>query len=211
MNRVSSSVAGSGCLNLYQSNLKSPPGDVESDFDRVVRLYKSPGGVLIGWLEDDANKRGHDFKELAEALGVTMGYMLQLQRGIRRVQDITHDFCASCATYLGVPTIAVKLVAGVIRVTDFLNPAQTEEEVIERAIRKMQDDPVIRQAVPMDLTAMPLDAKKALVLMYTETSMQDVLGLSELPSIVHWCQKAAVLHDERQRDLMARNEEVPAG
>lgn len=211
MTTVSGSHVGGRCLNLYQSNLKSPPADVESDFDRVERLYKSPGGVLIGWLEDDANMRGHDFKEMAEALGVTMGYMLQLQRGIRRVQDITHEFCAACATYLGVPTIAVKIVAGVVRTTDFLNPAQTEEEVIERAIRKMQDDPVIRQAVPMDLTAMPLDAKKALVLMYTETSTQDVLGLSELPAIVHWCQKAAALHDSRQRELMAGNREDSAG
>lgn len=211
MTKVSSSVAGAGCLNLYQSYFKAPPVGVESDFDRVERLYKSPGGALIGWLEDDAQKRGHDLKELAEALGVTMGYLLQLQRGIRRVQDITHEFCAACATYLGVPTIAVKLVAGVVRTSDFLHPAQTEEEAIERAIRKMQDDPVIRQAVPMDLTAMPLDAKKALVLMYTETSTQDVLGLSELPSIVHWCQKAAVLHDSRQRDLMAGNEADSAG
>src|SRR5665647_2249088 len=126
MNKVSGSAAGSRCLNMFQGDFKPAP-EGESDFDRVERLYNLPGGPLIGWLEDDANKRGHDFKELAEALGVTMGYMLQLQRGIRRVQDITHEFCAACAAYLGVPTIAVKLVAGVVRTSDFLHPAQTEE------------------------------------------------------------------------------------
>ena len=173
MNKVSGSLAGGRCLNLFHGDFKPAP-EGESDFDRVERLYKSPGGVLIGWLEDDAQKQGHDFREMAEALGVTMGYILQLRSGIRRVQDITHDFCASCAKYLGVPTIAVKVLAGVVRLTDFLNPAQTEEESIERAIRKMQDDPVIRQAVPMDLSSLSLEAKKAIVLLYTETSMQDV-------------------------------------
>jgi transcriptional regulator with XRE-family HTH domain len=132
---------------MFQGDFKPAP-EGESIFDRVERLYDLPGGPLIGWLEDDADKRGHDFKELADALGVTMGYILQLRSGIRRVPDITHDFCASCAKYLGIPPIAVKVLAGVIRLSDFLNPAQTEEEVIERAIRKMQDDPVIRQSVP---------------------------------------------------------------
>lgn len=201
MNRV----LGSRCLNLFQGPDFKPAPEGESIFDRVERLYGLPGGPLIGWLEDDAHKRGHEFKELAEALGVTMGYILQLRSGIRRVPDITHDFCASCAKYLGIPPIAVKVLAGVVRLTDFLHPAQTEEEVIERAIRKMQDDPVIRQAVPMDLSSLSLEAKKALVLLYTEASMQDVLGLSDLPAIVHWCQRAAELHDERLRELMARN------
>lgn len=211
MNRVLGSPAGGRCLNLFQGADFQQAPEGESVFDRVERLYNLPGGPLISWLEDDANKRGHNFKELAESLGVTMGYVLQLRSGIRRVQDITHDFCVSCANYLGIPPIAVKVLAGVVRLSDFLSPAQTEEEVIERAIRKIQDDPVIRQAVPMDLTVMPLAAKKALVLMYTETSMQDVLGLSELPEIVHWCQRAAALHDERERELIAGKPEESAG
>src|ERR1035437_244890 len=86
MNRVSGSAAVASLPNMFLPEFKSAPPEGESDFDRVVRLYKSPGGVLIGSLEDDANKRGHDFKELTEALGVTMGYILQLRSGIRRVQ-----------------------------------------------------------------------------------------------------------------------------
>lgn len=172
-------------------------GTSETSWDRVERFYKEPGGALIGWLFDEARLRGMALNELAAKLGVTYGYISQMRNGIRKTEEVSHGFCEACARYLGVPPMAVKIVAGVVRMTDFLPPVESEVDAVERAIRHIQNDPVIRQAVGMDLSALSFDAKKVIALLYTETSTQDVFGLHQLPAIVHWCQRAAVAHDDR--------------
>lgn len=204
----SSSAAQRGGGNV--SEIKHVPAgqtksavETETKSERVERFYQEPGGALMGWMFDEARLRGMTLNEMAAALGVTYGYINQLRNGIRKTEDIAHDFCVACARYLGVPTIAIKIVAGVVRMSDFLHPTESEEDAVERAIRHIQDDPVIRQAVPVDLSALSFEAKKVVVLLYTETSSQDVFGLKELPAIVHWCQRAAVLHDDRTFESMS--------
>mgnify|MGYP001600330484 FL=1 len=64
----------------------------ESKADRVERLYQSPGGPLMGWVFDEAHTRGHDVKEMAQALGVTYGYINQMRNGIRSTEGISQDF-----------------------------------------------------------------------------------------------------------------------
>ena len=168
----------------------------ESRSERVERLYK--GGIpLMTWLFDEGRLRGLEVSELARELNVTTGYLNQLRSGARKTEDLSHDMCESCGRFLSVPPIAVKVVAGVIRLSDFLHPAESEEEAVERAIRHIQDDPIIRQAIPVDLSALTLEAKKVVVLMYTETASQDVLNLKELPSIIHWLRGAALAHADR--------------
>lgn len=171
--------------------------ETETKSERAERFYREPGGALIGWLLDEARLRGIAPNEMAAALGVTYGYISQLRTGIRKTEDISHDFCVACARYLSVPTIAIKIVAGVVRMSDFLHPAESEEAAVERAIRHIQGDPVVRQAVPVNLSSLSFEAKKAVALLYVQSSNQDVFGLKELPAIVHWCQRAAVLHDDR--------------
>ena len=168
----------------------------ESPSERVERLYK--GGIpLMAWLFDESGRRGMEVSDLARELNVTTGYLNQLRNGVRKTEDLSHVMCESCARFLSVPPIAVKVVAGVIRLSDFLHPAESEEEAVERAIRHIQDDPIIRQAIPVDLRALSLEAKKVVVLMYTETASQDVLNLKELPSIIHWLRGAALAHADR--------------
>ena len=169
----------------------------ESPSERVERLYKEKGDPLVAWLFDEGRLRGLEVSELARELNVTTGYLNQLRSGARKTEDLSHVMCESCARFLSVPPIAVKVVAGVIRLGDFLHPAESEEEAVERAIRHIQADPIIRQAIPVDLSALSLEAKKVVVLMYTETASQDVLGLKELPSIIHWLRGAALAHADR--------------
>ena len=179
-----------------------PVAETESKSERVERFYSTQGGPLLAWLSDECRGRGSQLPAMALALGVTIGYLNQLQNGRRKIEDVSHDFCVDCARYLGVPTIAIKIVAGVVRMSDFLNPAESEIDAVERAIRQIQDDPIIRQAVPVDLRSLPFEAKKAFALLYVQSSHQDVLGLKELPAIVHWCQRAAVQHDGRVFESM---------
>jgi len=143
--------------------------DTETKSERVERFYQEPGGALMGWMFDEARLRGMSLNEMAAALGVTYGYINQLRNGIRKTEDITHDFCVACARYLGVPTIAVKVMAGVVRMSDFLHHAESEVDGVERAIRHIQDDTIIRQAVPVDLISLTFEAKKAIALLYVQS------------------------------------------
>jgi hypothetical protein len=75
----------------------------------------------------------------------------------------------------------------------------------------MQDDPSVRASVHIDLGELDIEGKRAMVMMYAQATGQDLLGLHELPVMLRWLQRAAVIHDENQfaaekghRDTLAR-------
>lgn len=182
-----------------------PRGKGESKGDRVGRLYRAEGGPLLGRLIEEANFREHDTQAMANALGVTSGYVKQLQSGSRATDSISTAFADACARYLGYPTIVVKLLAGVISMRDFLQPQVSEEVVIERGIRAMMNDSKYRDCLPSlsDVCAMSQEAKRALVWIYAETSGNDVFGTHRLPNILSWLQRAATIHDESMYEAVA--------
>lgn len=163
---------------------------------RAMRCYRHPGGPLLGWLSDEAKRRGHTGQAMSEALGVTAGYIHQLKSGHRQLANISHPFARACAKYLGVPPIVVKLLAGCVSVADFLCPAASEPQTIERAFRAMLDDPAVRQLLPLNVHQLPPEARKALVMLYAEVTNTDVFGVRELPTMLRYLQQAAVVHDE---------------
>lgn len=177
-------------------------GSVETREARVRRLYSAPGGALMGWLFDEALARGHHHQELARQLGVTVGYIYQLRNGVRQVSHISHEFAAACASYLMVPAVVVKLVSGLIRMSDFAWPNVSEEELVERAFQRLRSDPVVMAALPQSLESLSYEARRALVILYSEVSCQDFFSLREVPEAVRWLQRAAVLHDESEAEAL---------
>jgi transcriptional regulator with XRE-family HTH domain len=189
------------------------PSMTESAEERVRRLYAHQGGPLIGWLWDEARRRGIELQEMAAQLGVTYGYVHQLHAGVRRTNSISHEFAAACGEFLGVPTVTVLLLAGSLTMSDFAVRVKSEEEVVERALRQMLDDSHIRSALPEDVLGLPFEAKRALTLMYAEATDRDVFGVQGLPNVVRWLQRAALEHDENEaavirghRDVLERDE-----
>lgn len=170
----------------------------ETEEERVQRLYKSEGGPLIGWLFDEAKSRRQNYREMSAELGVTYGYIAQLRNGIRHSEHISQGVADACARYLGVPAVVVKLIAGSIRMSDFMCSRESEEQVLDRAIRQVQGDPQIRHSLPHDLLQLPLAAKRAVVLMYAESTGHDLFGYRELPAIVKFLQRAVMFHDENE-------------
>lgn len=81
------------------------------------------------------------------------------------------------ARFLGVPAVVVKLLAGRIRMSDFACPQEGEEMLIERAYRQLKADRTASQHLPANDAVLSLEAKRALVMLYGETSGVDVLGL----------------------------------
>lgn len=171
---------------------------------RVMDCYRRAGGPLLGWLLDEAKRRGHTGLALALELGVTVSYIHQLRSGHRQLAHISDNFARACSRYLGVPSIVVKLLAGRVSVADFLIPAASEAEVIERGFRSMLDDPSVRPLIPVDVDALSADARRALVMLYAEVTHNDVFGARELPTVLRYLQQAAVVHDENQEMAEAK-------
>lgn len=180
----------------------------ESREERVSRLYASAGGPLIGWLFDECHRRGQEYQQMATCLGVTYGYINQLRSGLRLVRHISDDFAVNCARYLGVPPVVVKMVAGRIPMSDFVQPHESEELTLDRALAQMRDDPVARGILPTDMHDLSLSAKRALVALYMDVSGRDVLGLHHLPEMVRWLQRAGTVHDESEAEALRGHRDI---
>jgi transcriptional regulator with XRE-family HTH domain len=170
----------------------------ETPEQRVQRLYTAQGGPLIGWLLDEARRRGMELQEMAKELGVTYGYVHHLRTGIRKTCQVSHDFASNCARFLGVPTVVVMLLSGYLTMSDFATRAESDDEAVERALRLMQDDPHIRASVPVDFSQMCAEGKRAVVMMYGEVAGRDVFQVGQLPEVLRWLQRAALMHDENE-------------
>lgn len=177
--------------------------------ERVRRLYAGDGGPLVQWLLDEARRRRIDLKDMAKEVGVTYGYIHQLRTGLREKPSL--DFARGCASFLGVAPVVAMLVGGVVGVRDFSTRALSEAETVDRALRRMQDDPHLRASIPVDLARVNAEGKRALALLYADTSGHDIFGVRHLPDIVRWLQRAAEIHDENafaaaagHRDTAAR-------
>lgn len=177
----------------------------ESAEERVLRLYKADGGPLVGWLLDEAKSREQSTEEMAHEIGVTCAYIAQLRNGHQSSGDIKQETAERCGKYLGVPPVVVKLVAGNIRLSDFVCAYETEEEMLDRVMRKIQDDPQLRYLLPPNLSQLSMVAKKALTLMYAETAGHEIFGHRELPSIVRYLQRAAMFHDANEAKALEKN------
>ena len=180
----------------YLDSHGEPPMTRKEAQARVDRMYASKEGPLMAWLADEAKRRGHDWADMASCLRVTVGYIYQLRTGIRLTSQISHEFARSCAQYLGVPPILVKLIAGNIRLSDFCTPVQTEEDCVERAFEQLMKDPEFRPCLPQLPRELSFDAKKSLVMLYTQKSDKDLLGYRQLPKLAAWLQRAAMIHDD---------------
>lgn len=179
---------------------KYKDGDAETASERVARLYRSEGGALVGWLVDEARRREMAMQDMAQEVGVTVGYISQLRTGLRPTENISKEFARNCAEFLGVAPAVVMVVAGCIRLSDFSLPDVGEDALLDRTLQAALADPRLRAAFPEDLLSLSPDAKRALISMYSALSDKDLMGLSQLPESVRWLRRAAALHDDNVLD-----------
>lgn len=148
----------------------------ESGSERWKRLYAAPGGALMGWLVEHAAGQGMDFAGLAKELRVTVGYLAQLQAGIRDCAAISRDFAAACGVFLGVPAVVVLIVAGQLTLVDLVS-ASDFDRWVERTVGHDDGEPVHLAC----------------------GAQVGVEGLRLLPHIVEALQAAASVHARRAR------------
>ncbi len=147
---------------------------------------------LFERLFTEAMARGLGLLETAGELGVSPGRLLELGAGSGGHGEKSPDFISACARFLGVPAIVVKLIAGIVTSADFVGPQQTQEEILDRALRRMSSDPMVGEyLLPLDLSNLQFEAKKAIATMYADFTGDDVFALAELPVTLQLLQRAA--------------------
>ena len=183
---------------------------------RVRRLYDAKSGPLMAWLREERLARGETPAALCAHLGVTAEYLRWLCAEPDGQQAISFDFAERCARYLGVPPLVVRVLVNQITLSDFIQPAQSEEEAIDRSLRRIAADPVARPLLPANPAALPAAAKRALVLLYAEFLGTDFFGLRRLPGMLQWLEPAVQVHFSSEtaaklRAIAARPPRAPTG
>jgi hypothetical protein len=95
----------------------------------------------MGWLFEECAVRGLQTQDLARELCVTTGYLMQMRSGIRQTANISRDFAANCAVFLNVPTVVVLIIAGHLKLIDFVC-ATDLERWLESAADHAEVEPV---------------------------------------------------------------------
>lgn len=131
-------------------------------------------------LTETATRRGHNLTDLAKALNVTYGYLVQLRSGSRSPVNISDDFAARCARYLALPRLSVLLLAGRLSPADVFGEQAMNEASLSQAYGYLLADPIWGARVP-ELSEQALQQSKdcvlAMVWLY-----QELKGVRLLPS-----------------------------
>jgi transcriptional regulator with XRE-family HTH domain len=97
----------------------------ESNFDKLLSVSDDglkqgiqEGVFLYPILLRTANRRGDSVEFLCNKLGVTKGYLRQIENGIRDVTAISEHFSRAVAGYLEIPLIVVIVLAGKISISE---------------------------------------------------------------------------------------------
>lgn len=167
------------------------------------RELTSPGGALTTLLLRAANLRGHQLGEMASELGVTYGYIAQLRNGHRAVQHISRQFARAVANYLSksfgqdIPPILVLLIAGRIRIEDWLPVGEAGNERLRRGLERIASDPVVGGVMPAEIWHCEPSVQQLVVSLYDEVSAQDSFAHRKLPDLLDSLLQAAIVLDDR--------------
>ena len=170
----------------------------EAPAERMLRLYRHPGGPLVAWLLDDARLRLHNAAKLAAELGVSIEELKWVEQG--QALDLLGNraFMTKAARYLGIPPITARLLTGDITIRDFATVAEPEEQVIEREFARFCANPQLRALIPEACDEPSLDYKRFLLDVHATHRELDWPDLPRLPEVLRWLQRAAVVHNANE-------------
>ncbi|OOG58056.1 LysM peptidoglycan-binding domain-containing protein [Polaromonas sp. C04] len=109
---------------------------------------------LLRALVAEAARRGDTLAGLAKALGVSYERLAQWRRNVSAIRN-AHGFVhENAARYLGVPTVLVLVLAGVVCLEQFVWPQKGPvSERVTRDLERLRQHPFIGPFVPPELAA----------------------------------------------------------
>lgn len=165
---------------IHAKNAETTPSILEDE-----QRHDRPEPRLLVALRRQASQNGHSQVELAQHLGVTSGYLIQLRSGSRDVARISLDFARSCASYLDTSTLNVLLLAGSIDVSDFSAPSNPERRV-RQGLLAMLEDPVYAPFVDEPLlNRLSGEVQNLLVSLYEEATQRE-FGMNRTLPPMFW-------------------------
>lgn len=147
---------------------------------------------LIHWLYRKAEERGHSRHELARHLGITHGELMTYASGARDMVGAKRPTVRTISQYLGLPPVAVWLLAGKLRTADFLMPrGSTQTHSLINKLQCVQDDPVIGALVPPDIFDASDKVKALLGSLYADATTAGIFPAGKLPPLLEGVQQVA--------------------
>jgi hypothetical protein len=168
-----------------------------------------PGGLLIAALMCRAYNIGLNHKEMAHALGVGHPYIHQLRKGIRRIDQVSDDFCNAAAAYLEIPFLSVKILAGRVNSIDLFESKKVMTLEISRAIECIFLDSKWGHLVTPELKVLNELSQYGLVKMYEAATGKCLLNkeldfislaqqIGHLNEVITLSKKSDVGHAEKK-------------
>ncbi len=183
---------------IDSTSTDSTANEARDAAERVLQLYRASGGPLVGWLFEEAALRGLRPKDLATELGVTYGYVMQLQTGRRSTENIGRGFATRCAEFLGIPAAAVFLLSGHIRPADFVAPGDFEQACRRRAGHLLDGGSTGLLVVADGAESVDGRFPAATGLMSEAASGTKLVSARGLGEILATLQCAALIHEENE-------------
>jgi transcriptional regulator with XRE-family HTH domain len=124
---------------------------------------------LLRLLIAETTRRGQTLAALAEALGITYERLAQYRRGEGDIARTSRAVLERAAAWLGVPTVLVHMLAGTVRLTDFVWPGTGSlRERLNRELGRLRNDSHIGGFVPEQLMTADQSVQLLVVLLYHE-------------------------------------------
>lgn len=168
------------------------------EFEEIFR----PGGTLMAWLLHEAFMLGHSIEVLALELGTDAQYLTDLCAGTKQTADISNEFAAASAKYLGVPPILTKVASGQVKAADFLCPAVNDQENLAIALRKIQLDPINGALLPEEVFSATDAVQHFIIQRYQEATGRQVLSYKSLPTSLQLLQRMALIQEDREQEML---------
>ena len=127
---------------------------------------------MLDLLDKQAAAQGMTQQEQAAAVGVSYGYIAQLRSGMREVANVSDDFLAACAQFLGLSRLAVMLAAGKLSVADLYEPGQLEPLLVAAWEAMLAD---AEGAVPGELDLLSPEGRLFVIRLYERANGRPLL------------------------------------
>lgn len=137
---------------------------------------KAPPGIkdeqaLLRALVAQAGRRGDTLSVLARALGVSYERLSQWRRGYADIRSAQASVHVRAGQYLGLPTVLILVLAGVINLEQFVWPAKDALPLrLAQELERLRQHPFLGPFVPPELTRAEPAVKLFVAFLFHELS-----------------------------------------
>ena len=127
--------------------------------------------ALLRALVAQATLRGETLGGLAKALGVSYERLAQWRRGEADIRNAQTSVHVKAGQYLGMPTVLIMVLAGIISLEQFVWPAKDSlPQRLAQELERLREHPFLGPFVPSELTSAEPAVKLFVAFLFHELS-----------------------------------------